>query len=85
MLFGLALAALITSILSAIIGMGGGILLLAVMLSLLEHGEVIPAHGAVQLVSNGTRLIAFGRFIDLPALARPKARSNFICTFGVLP
>lgn len=55
----LAVAALLTSILSGIIGMGGGILMLAAMLSFLSHGETIPVHGAVQLASNGTRLLAF--------------------------
>ena len=59
----LALAALVTSIISGIIGMGGGILLLATMLSFLPHAEVIPAHGVVQLVSNGTRLLVFLRHV----------------------
>jgi uncharacterized membrane protein YfcA len=66
----LAGAALITSIISAIIGMGGGILLLAVMLCFLDHANTIPAHGAVQLVSNGTRLLAFRKHIHWPTLSR---------------
>ena len=61
----LALAALATSIISGIIGMGGGLLLLATMLSFLPHAETIPAHGAVQLVSNGTRLLVFLRHVDV--------------------
>lgn len=48
-------AALVASIISGIVGMGGGVLLLAVMASLLEPVVVVPVHGVVQLVSNGTR------------------------------
>ena len=66
----LALAALATSIISGIIGMGGGILLLATMLSFLSHAETIPAHGAVQLVSNGTRLLVFLRHVDVKTVVR---------------
>ncbi len=66
----LALAALLTAVISGIIGMGGGILLLAVLLSFLPHAEAIPAHGAVQLVSNGTRLLAFIRHVDWKTIAR---------------
>ncbi len=66
----LALAALATSIISGIIGMGGGLLLLATMLSFLPHAETIPAHGAVQLVSNGTRLLVFLRHVDVKTIVR---------------
>ncbi len=51
----LAGAAFLTSILSAIVGMAGGITLLAVMLLFLEPLAAIPLHGVVQLVSNGSR------------------------------
>jgi len=51
----LTVAALLTSILSAIIGMAGGIVLLAVMLLFMEPLAAIPLHGVVQLVSNGSR------------------------------
>ncbi|MCH8970392.1 MAG: sulfite exporter TauE/SafE family protein [Planctomycetes bacterium] len=70
LLWVLALAAFATSIISGIIGMGGGILLLATMLSFLSHAETIPAHGAVQLVSNGTRLLVFLRHIDVRTVLR---------------
>ncbi len=70
LLWVLALAAFATSIISGIIGMGGGILLLATMLSFLSHAETIPAHGAVQLVSNGTRLLVFLRHIDVKTVVR---------------
>ncbi len=51
----LAGAALLTSILSAVVGMAGGIVLLAVMLLFLPPIVVIPLHGVVQLVSNSSR------------------------------
>lgn len=51
----LAVAALLTSILSAVVGMAGGITLLAVMLLFLDPLVAIPLHGVVQLVSNGSR------------------------------
>lgn len=51
----LVVAAFATSILSAIIGMAGGIVLLTVMLLFLPPLEAIPLHGAVQLISNGSR------------------------------
>ena len=70
LLWVLALAAFVTSIISGIIGMGGGILLLATMLSFLSHAETIPAHGAVQLVSNGTRLLVFLRHVDVKTVLR---------------
>lgn len=56
----LIVAALATATLSGILGMAGGILLLAIMFSVMDdHNEVIPLHGAVQLISNGTRTFAF--------------------------
>jgi uncharacterized membrane protein YfcA len=53
----LAVAALATSILSAVVGMAGGITLLAVMLLFLEPMVAIPLHGVVQLVSNSSRAV----------------------------
>ncbi len=52
---GLVAAAVATAALSALVGMAGGITLLAVMLLFLGPLEAIPIHGAVQLVSNGSR------------------------------
>ena len=51
----LFIAAFATSILSAIVGMAGGITLLSVMLLYLDPLWAIPVHGVVQLVSNGSR------------------------------
>ncbi len=50
--------------------MGGGILLLAVMFVFMDHSVAIPAHAAVQIASNGTRVLAFIKNVDWPALGR---------------
>lgn len=44
-----------TSILSGVLGMAGGMLLLAALLSRLDPTTAIPVHGIVQLVSNASR------------------------------
>ena len=49
--------ALLTAILSAVVGMAGGITLLSVMLLFFDPLIAIPIHGAVQLVSNSSRAV----------------------------
>lgn len=66
----LPIAALLTAALSAILGMGGGMLLLATMFCFMSHAEAIPSHAAVQLVSNSTRTVAFLRFVDWRTVGR---------------
>lgn len=66
----LVISALLTATLSAILGMGGGILLLAVMFSFLDHAEAIPTHAVVQIFSNGTRILVFLRSVVWSALAK---------------
>jgi uncharacterized membrane protein YfcA len=60
----LALAGLATSIVSAIVGMAGGITLLTVMLLFLEPLVAIPLHGVVQLVSNTSRSAIQRRHVE---------------------
>ena len=56
----LTIGALITSSISAVIGMGGGIILLAIMAIIIPEGYmVIALHGAIQIFSNGTRTFIF--------------------------
>ena len=56
----LTIGALITSSISAVIGMGGGIILLAIMAIIIPEGYmVIALHGAIQMFSNGTRTFIF--------------------------
>ena len=57
-------AAFITSSISAILGMGGGIILLGIMAILIPEGYVVVAlHGIIQLVSNFTRSYVFRQHI----------------------
>jgi uncharacterized membrane protein YfcA len=53
----LASAAFATSILSAVVGMAGGLILLSVMLLFFDPLVAIPLHGVIQLVSNGSRTL----------------------------
>jgi len=59
----LAVATLATAALSAVVGMGGGVTLLAVMAALLPAPVVVPIHGVVQLTSNGTRTLLLLRHV----------------------
>jgi len=53
-------AAFITSSISAVLGMGGGIILLGIMALIIPEGYVVVAlHGIVQLISNVTRSFVF--------------------------
>lgn len=66
----LGLTAFATATLSGMIGMGGGALLLAVLSSFLDFSETIPAHAAVQITSNSTRVVAFWKRVDWPTMRR---------------
>jgi len=66
----LAPAAVAASALSGVLGMGGGVLLLAVMAALLDPVLVVPLHGVVQLASNFTRTIALLRDVSWWIVAR---------------
>jgi len=66
----LSAAALATSVLSAIVGMAGGIVLLAVMLLFFEPLLAIPLHGIVQLVSNTSRTFIQRRHVDVSIVWR---------------
>lgn len=51
----IAVAAVVTAAITAVAGAGGGVVLLVVMLQFVDPLVAVPAHGVVQLVSNGTR------------------------------
>ncbi len=53
-----------TSVLSAVVGMAGGMTLLGVMLLFLEPLAAIPLHAVVQLVSNGSRTFYQREHVD---------------------
>ena len=63
----LILAAFLTSMLSAIIGMGGGITLLGIMAIIIPEGYMVVAlHGIIQLVSNVTRTGVYRTHLHRP-------------------
>ncbi len=51
----LGVASYLTALLSAVVGLAGGMTLLAVMLLFYDPMLVLPLHGVIQLVSNGSR------------------------------
>lgn len=51
----LVLSSTVTSFITAAMGIGGGVLLLAILASVLPPAALIPVHGLVQLGSNGNR------------------------------
>ena len=60
----LVVSAFITSSISAVIGMGGGIILLGIMAIIIPEGYmVIALHGMIQLFSNSTRSLVFRNHI----------------------
>jgi uncharacterized membrane protein YfcA len=66
----LCAASVATGALSAVVGMAGGITLLALMLLFLDPMVAIPVHGAVQLVSNLSRTVAQREHVRWPLLLR---------------
>ncbi|WP_461536694.1 TSUP family transporter [Spongorhabdus nitratireducens] len=53
----LVAASFFTSLLTALFGTGGGIMLISLMPGLLPAAAIVPVHGAVQLSSNASRMI----------------------------
>ena len=59
----------LTSLVTASMGAGGGVMLLAIMAQLLSPGIIIPVHGLVQLGSNLGRSILTWKHIDWHVIA----------------
>lgn len=60
----LVLASFFTSALTAVIGVGGGMLLISLMAGSIPMAAIVPVHGAVQLVSNISRVLLGVRHIE---------------------
>jgi uncharacterized membrane protein YfcA len=60
----LALAALVTSFISGILGMAGGMIFMGVLLALLSVPQAMVLHGVTQLASNGWRALLWRTAID---------------------
>ena len=61
---GLVVLSFITSMLTAAVGIGGGLLMLTVMVSFLPPIIVLPVHGVIQFGSNGGRLAVMRQHVD---------------------
>jgi len=53
----LGLASLVTSVVAAVLGFGGGMLLIAILPLYLHPSIIIPIHGITQLASNSSRML----------------------------
>lgn len=69
-LFWLVLTSALTSFITAAMGIGGGVMLLAVMASILPPLALIPVHGLVQFGSNANRALMTCRHIHWPMVLR---------------
>lgn len=56
----------VTSIISVVVGMAGGIVLLSLMTFVMPVSQLIPIHGAIQLVSNSSRCFYLRRSVIKP-------------------
>lgn len=66
----IALAAGVGAALTAVAGLGGGTLTLAVMLRYLDPLDAVALHGVIQLVSNSSRTVALRTHVQWPIAAR---------------
>lgn len=66
----LLVTSFVTSFINATIGVGGGVLMLAMLLVVLPTEAVIPVHAVIQLLSNVGRTAAFRKSIEKSILAR---------------
>jgi uncharacterized membrane protein YfcA len=65
----LLVSVFLTSMLSGIFGMAGGLVLLGILLLILPVGTAIAVQGAIQLVANGSRAYFSRAYIELRVLA----------------
>jgi uncharacterized protein len=64
----LFLSSILTAILSAVVGMAGGITLLSIMTFFMPLEQIVPLHGAVQFVSNSTRSYSLRKKVKWPVI-----------------
>lgn len=61
---GIYFTILLTSMLSGVLGMGGGMLLMGVLVLLLPTGAAMTLHGLAQLVANGSRALIHIKHVE---------------------
>lgn len=64
------LSVLVTSFISGIFGMAGGMILMGVLVALMPVSAAMVLHGAAQLTSNGWRAVLWRRHIDFRIFGR---------------
>jgi len=64
----LVLLSFVTSLITASAGLGGGVIMLAAMASVMPAPAVIPTHGLIQLGSNVGRAAILRQFVHWPVL-----------------
>lgn len=69
LLIGMSIAVFLTSLLSGIFGMAGGLILLWILLFMMPVATAIAVHGLVQMVSNGSRAWFSRSYVDLRIFA----------------
>jgi uncharacterized membrane protein YfcA len=74
-------AVFVTSAISGVFGMAGGLILLALLLIILPVGTAIAVQGVIQIVANGSRAILSRKFIDWRILGTMMAG---LATAGVI-
>ncbi len=62
-------AAFVTATVSGVLGMAGGLLLMGALLLVLPATTAFVAHGLLQLVSNGWRVVLHRRHVSRPVIA----------------
>jgi uncharacterized protein len=67
-ILGLSTVSFLTSLITAAVGIGGGLGLLAVMPSFVPISAVVPLHGVTQLASNASRFITDRRHAEIRLL-----------------
>ena len=72
----------ITSLISAILGLGGGVILLGILAIYLDPIAIIPVHGVVQAASNAGRLITLLGRVHTPIILPFVLGSCIGATFG---
>ena len=65
----IALSVFLTSTLSGVFGMAGGLVLLAILFTILPVATAIAVQGAIQIVANGSRAWFSREHIDWRVLA----------------
>lgn len=63
-LLAVGVAAVLTAAITAVAGSGGGLVLLVVVLQFVDPVAAIPAHGMIQLISNGTRAVTLRKDVE---------------------